>query len=181
VALFVAIQTKAVSVPIRYAKAVFALNFCNCVSSTSVYLHRQSLSRIPIPPSTSAPQIREQEECLKIQPYMCEQRSCTPPLYPETVMRGRHCTADIPQTLHGLRDRVSEDLGSGHQEDVCDPGCTQAHRYFYARTDARSGGPGRRAVDLKVDLHPRLRLCSFDACLGIPESQLEVVCYCSWK
>jgi len=91
-------------------------------------------------------------------------------------MRDRHCTLHISRTFHNPHDRVSEDLGSGHQEDICDPGCSQAHRYFYVRTDARSAGPGRRAVDLKVDLHPRLRVCSFDGCLGIPEDQLEVVC-----
>jgi len=68
-----------------------------------------------------------------------------------------------------------EDLGSGHQEDICEPGCVHPHRYFYVRTEAQaSGGGGRRAVDLKVDLHPRLRVGSFEECLAVPESQLEV-------
>ena len=53
-----------------------------------------------------------------------------------------------------------EVLGAAHQDDCCDAGCRQEHAFHFVRVRAGVDLARRRhgaAIDLKLDLHPRLR------------------------
>lgn len=69
-----------------------------------------------------------------------------------------------------------ESIGVSHEEDCCEPGCQEQHAFHYVRVRANEHAACRQkgAVDLKLDLHPRLRSASPQALLRMLPSQLEV-------
>ena len=74
------------------------------------------------------------------------------------------------------RRRVVESLGARHEDDCCEPGCEQEHAFHYVRVRGHTNPPHRHkgAVDLKLDLHPRLRVIHPQALLRMTPTQLEV-------
>lgn len=70
-----------------------------------------------------------------------------------------------------------EFLGSAHQPEFCEAGCGAEHSFHYVRLRPDScdaGGRRGQGIDLKLDLHPRLRLPTSDALLEVPPGALEV-------
>ena len=76
--------------------------------------------------------------------------------------------------------RVIEYLGQNHQLDMCNPGCTSQHQFFYVRlqpSHSNSVKPGctkKRRLDLKVDLSHETHVESFEQMLQLSQAQLEV-------
>ena len=69
-----------------------------------------------------------------------------------------------------------ESIGVRHEEDCCEPGCKHEHAFHFVRV--RTQVPGARqqsgAIDLKLDLHRRLRALRPQALLQMTLPQLEV-------
>ena len=72
--------------------------------------------------------------------------------------------------------RVVESIGASHEVDCCEPGCQEQHAFHYVRVRANEHAACRQrgAVDLKLDLHPRLRALQPQALLRMTPSQLDV-------
>ena len=69
-----------------------------------------------------------------------------------------------------------ESIGASHETDCCEPGCQQQHAFHYVRVRAHEDVARRPkgAVDLKLDLHPRMRVVHSQALLRMTPLQLEV-------
>ncbi len=70
-----------------------------------------------------------------------------------------------------------EGLGAAHQDDCCDAGCRQEHAFHFVRVRAGVDVARRRqgaAIDLKLDLHPRLRASRPETLICMTQSELEV-------
>ncbi len=72
--------------------------------------------------------------------------------------------------------RVVESIGVSHEVDCCESGCSEEHAFHYVRVRANEHAARREkgAIDLKLDLHPRLRAASPQALMRMTPSQLEV-------
>ena len=69
-----------------------------------------------------------------------------------------------------------ESIGASHEEECCEAGCEQEHAFYFVRvrTPAVAARWQQGAVDLKLDLHPRLRAVRPQALLRMTAMQLEV-------
>ena len=76
--------------------------------------------------------------------------------------------------------RVVQDLGKGHQTDMCQDTCAAQHQWFYVRVcpdRSQTTKPGlkrKRRLDLKMDLSSSNRCDSFQKLLRCNAAQLEV-------
>lgn len=70
-----------------------------------------------------------------------------------------------------------ECLGPSHQPEFCELGCVGAHSFHFVRLrpdSSEAGGRRCQGIDLKLDLHPRLRLLTSSALLQLSPDALEV-------
>ena len=86
-----------------------------------------------------------------------------------TAVHVRGCHACLPiqafkfgnLTPRGVLTRVLEPLSTSHQPEFCESCCTLEHSFHYVRLRPHRSTPvGLRGqwIDLKLDLHPRLRV-----------------------
>ena len=69
--------------------------------------------------------------------------------------------------------RVVEFLGSAHMTDICEPDCTAEHTYHFVRAGCMTDRKLSK-LDLKVDLHLRLRAAGLNSFGNLPEIELQV-------
>ena len=93
----------------------------------------------------------------------------------------QHVHVSHTELRHGCRCRVVEALDAAHQDDCCDAGCQQKHAFHFVRvrTSANHACSWRgAAIDLKLDLHPRVRASRPEALIRMTTAELEVRLYC---
>ena len=76
--------------------------------------------------------------------------------------------------LHGCR--VTESLGSKHDQDWCEPACSQEHALFFVSVASDSSPPKarNRMLDLKLDLHMRCNVSDPRMLMPLDPTALQV-------